>query len=291
MDRVLGFFSVTAIVIVPPRVTEIIVASSAWTPAMIDAVDGMGRGVGNRLGLSLVGSQQLASLPWNNINRIYIRFNKSVSASFIASNMTLRGTNVANYMTSATVAYDVAGTDIGTNSLGSPLRNDSLLLTLRTTIVDAVGVALDGEWIDSVSLQSGNGMAGGAFNFRMNSLPGDINNNRSVNTSDIQLVLQNQHRGVIPRDLATARLDIDGNGVINTADMNAVVRVRNTLLPSPPPALPPSSIARLVISPLFATPLMMTPLVVTTEQMRRAATVQGALTLQTTSLSSSPFMA
>lgn len=291
MDRVLGFFSVTPIVVVPPRVTDIIVASSAWTPAMIDAVDGMGRGAGNQLGLSLVGSQQLASLSWNNINRIYIRFNKSVSASFNTSNITLRGTNVANYMTSATVAYGVAGTDIGTISLGSPLRNDSLLLTLRTTIIDADGVALDGEWIDSISLQSGNGTAGGAFNFRMNSLPGDVNNNRSVNTSDIQLIIANQHRGVIPRDLATARLDIDGNGAINTADMNAVVRVRNTRLPPPPPALTPSGISRLMVSPLFATPLMMTPLMATTDQMRRATTVQGALTPQTVSLTRSPFVA
>ncbi len=291
MDRVLGFFSVTPIVVIPPRITDIIVASSEWTPTMIDAVDGMGRGAGNRLGLSLVGSQQLATLPWNNINRIYIRFNKSVSASFIASNMTLRGTNIANYMTSASVAYGIAGTDIGTISLGSPLRNDSLLLTLQTTIVDAAGVALDGEWIDTVSLQSGNGTTGGEFKFRMNSLPGDVNNNLAVNTSDIQLIITNQQRGVITRDLATARLDIDGSGNINTTDMNSALRVRNTRLPSPPPALTPTGISGLVMSPLFATPLMMTPLIVTTEQMRRAATVQGALTLQTTTLTRNPFVA
>jgi hypothetical protein len=291
MDRVLGFFSVTPIVVVPPRVTDIIVASSLWTPAMIDAVDGLGRGAGNRLGLSLVGSQQLASLPWNNIDRIYIRFNKSVSTSFNTSNMTLRGTNVTNYMTSATVAYGVAGTDVGTITLGSPIRNDSLLLTLRTTIVDAGGVALDGEWIDRVSLQSGNGTAGGVFNFRMNVLPGDVNNSLAVDTSDIQLILTNQQRGVIPRDLATARLDIDGNGVINTTDMNAALRVRNTRLPSPPPALPPSPISGMMVLPLFATPSMVTPLAATTEQMRRATTVQGVLTQQTTTLSRSPFVA
>jgi len=282
MDRVLGFFNVSAIVIVPPRVTDIIVASSSWTPAMIDAVDGLGRGAGNRLGLSLVGSQQLANLPWNTINRIYVKFDKNVSASFIASNMTLRGTNVANYMTTATLAYGVAGTDIGTISLGSPLRNDSLLLTLRTTIVDAGGVALDGEWIDSVSLQSGNGTAGGDFNFRIDSLPGDVNNNGSVNTMDIQLVVQNQQRGVIPRNLATARLDIDGSGTINTIDMNATSRVRGTVLPAPPlalglalsPALAP------VVTPSGLAGLLMTPFVATAEETKRATVVQSPVTSQ-----------
>jgi len=285
MDRVLGFFNVSAIVIVPPRVTDIIVASSLWTPAMIDAVDGLGRGAGNRLGLSLVGSQQLANLSWNNINLIYVKFDKNVSASFIASNMTLRGTNVANYMTTATLAYGVAGTDIGTISLGSPLQNDSLLLTMRTTIVDAGGVALDGEWIDSVSLQSGNGTSGGAFNFRIDSLPGDVNNNGAVNTMDMHLVVQNQQRGVIPRDLATARLDIDGSGTINTMDMNAASRARGTLLPAPPSVLAP------VLPPSGTAGLFMTPLITTAEQTRRAAVVQGPLTLQSTSLVKNPFAA
>lgn len=248
IDRVLEFFEISPVVAVPPKVVDVIVASSSWSAAMIDAVDGQATGAGNGLGLSLVGADQLVNLLWTGIDRIYIRFDQNVETAFVPSNVTLRGTNVQDYLPGVQLTYGQAGANVGTIMLASPLGNDALLLTLFDSITGPDGQALDGEWVDVVSLVSGDGMAGGAFHFRIDSLPGDVNDNGGVNTADVLAV--NAQRGQLTTDLATARFDINGNGGINTADVLAVNAQRGTILPVAP--LPLSAVTQSLV---LSTPL------------------------------------
>ncbi|MEM9587843.1 MAG: hypothetical protein AAGA03_11240, partial [Planctomycetota bacterium] len=116
-DRVLTFFDVQPVVAVAPRVTDVIIGSSDWTPTMIDAVDGGGTGAGNGLGLSLVGAEQLVNLPWTNLDRIYVQFSDDVSATFSTDSVDLQGTNVTDYATEIQLIYGQDGVDIGTLQL------------------------------------------------------------------------------------------------------------------------------------------------------------------------------
>jgi hypothetical protein len=78
---------------------------------------------------------------------------------------------------------------------------------------------LDGDWTDSVSsFASGNGTAGGNFAFRFNVLPGDVNNDGAVNTTDGTLIRNNPS----PPGAYQAQRDVNGDGVVNTTDFNLV---------------------------------------------------------------------
>ncbi len=254
IDRVLEFFDVDPVVAVPPKVVDVIVASSSWSAAMIDAVDGQATGAGNGLGLSLVGADQLVNLPWTGLDRIYLKFDQDVGPTFLPSNLKLRGTNVEDYFTGAQLAYGQAGANVGAIMLASPLGNDALLLTLFDSITGPAGLALDGEWVDAASLVSGDGMAGGAFHFRIDSLPGDVNDNGGVNTADV--LAANSQRGRLTTDLVTARFDVNGNGGVNTVDVLAVNALRGTILPAAPQALPAPTQPLVAPTPLSTSGLL-----------------------------------
>jgi hypothetical protein len=221
---------------VPPRVVNIIVGSSLWDAAMIDLVDGQGSGSGNGLGLSLVGSQQLTNLSWVNIDRIHMAFSQNVGATFNSNHVKLLGTNVANYMPGATLSFGEYGTNVGTVKLSTPLSADALVLALSTGIKNPDLVSLDGEWADAVSTQSGNGNAGGQFNFRINSLPGDVNSSGTVLVNDLLAV--RSKLATHPTDLASARIDVTGDRTILVADILATRSRLTQYLPAAP--LPPT---------------------------------------------------
>ncbi|MCA9133515.1 MAG: aspartyl protease family protein [Planctomycetales bacterium] len=220
----------------PPTVVDVIVGSSSWSSAFIDAVDGGGPAAGNGLGLSLPGVEQLKNLPWTGIDRIYLKFSEDVSASLTADKLQLIGTNVASYMPRVSLNYGQAGTNIATISLSSPIQDDALLLSLSDSVQDAAGNALDGEWSDGVRVTSGNGTAGGRFNFRFDVVPGDVNNNNGVAFSDVLLALDGLGDSTLT--LATAWQDINGNGGVAFSDVLEVLGLLGGGLPAAP--TPPS---------------------------------------------------
>ncbi|MCC7334467.1 MAG: N-acetylmuramoyl-L-alanine amidase [Pirellulaceae bacterium] len=233
MDNVLEFFNLSPPALAEsPRVIDVIVAASGWDAAAIDLVDGLGVGAGNGLGLSLVGSEQLSNLTWDAIDRIYVVFDRDVAGSFVEANVALVGTKVADYQSLTQISYGQAGALVGTIALSTPLSNDAMVLSLSEAIRDTHGTFLDGEWSDGVSLRSGDDSAGGQFNFRINSLPGDVDQSGGVNINDVLGV--NAKRGIIPDDLIEARVDIDRNGGINITDLLLVNARRGTVLPAPP---------------------------------------------------------
>ncbi|MCR9296355.1 MAG: hypothetical protein NXI32_26900 [bacterium] len=221
---------------VGPRVTDVIVASSSWSDAFIDLIDGGGTNAGNGLGYSLVGDQQLRNLPWSQLDKLYVQFDEDVSADFKASNVGLFGVNVADY--APALAFGVDGVNVGTISLSAPLTSDILSLRIADTLQDASGNALDGEWSDSNSLTSGDGSNGGDFRFRIDVLPGDVNDSNAVSITDVFLTLGSSGQLT---SLELSKFDINGSGAINITDVFAVLGLSGTVLPPPGDSLLPPS--------------------------------------------------
>ncbi|MEZ6151419.1 MAG: retropepsin-like aspartic protease [Pirellulaceae bacterium] len=216
----------------PPRVLDVQVGSSRWSAPFIDAVDGGGIASGNGRGLSLAGPEQLRNLPWINIDRLYIQFSEDVADSLSPSKIALVGTNLANYMPGVTLAYGEDGTNVATLRFATPIANDSLILSLLDTITDAAGNPLDGEWSDAVSTSSGNGTAGGRFDFRLDVLPGDVDNSGGVSSIDLYDVYGMW--GTVVHEKNDAYFDVDGNGGIISIDLYEAFKWYGRILPPPP---------------------------------------------------------
>ena len=227
--------------VVAPRITDIIMASSEWNSDFIDQVDGGGSGEGNRLGISLKGSDQLRSLPWvSGIDRIYLQFDRPVGNSFLGDNLSLLGSNGLDYSPITDIDYGIDGVDVGSIRLSSAITNDTLLLTVFDTLVSDEGVSLDGEWTDSESEISGNGTEGGQFNFRFDVLVGDVDDSGVVNFGG-DLFAVYAKVGVTSISLQDAYFDITHDGAVNFGgDMFAVYAIAGSALPPTPP-LPPTS--------------------------------------------------
>ena len=74
-----------------------------------------------------------------------------------------------------------------------PVGADELLLNLDgispDSVADVAGNQLDGEWTDAISnYPSGDGIAGGDFEFRLNVLPGNVDQIDGVDSNDEQAV-------------------------------------------------------------------------------------------------------
>lgn len=169
-----------AVDILPPSVTRVTVSSSTWSEAFraaVDPTDGIGYPIPH-------GTDQLAPLPWANLDRIHVQFSENVWNSLQPGTFTLTGQNRLTYSISA-IEYD-SGTRTATLSLAAPLGPDRNALTVADRLVDRGDNTLDGEWTNGVTVgQSGDGASGGAFIFAFNVLPGDINQSAGVSVSDV----------------------------------------------------------------------------------------------------------
>ena len=155
----------------PVKVSGVRLGSSAWIPefiADIDPIQEQGYAVPK-------GEDQLKTVPWTNIDRIYVHFTSDVGDSFSSSRVSLTGVNIEDYGPLITdVTFDVDSLT-GIISLSEPIGNDKLLLGIDDQLVSTNGIALDGEWVNSVTPgDSGDGSAGGDFLFRFNVLPADV---------------------------------------------------------------------------------------------------------------------
>ena len=161
-----------------------------------------------------------------------IRFTSDVQAQLQQGDLVVHGLNTANYPVTA-FTYDPA-TRTGVWTLGTAVTNDKLMV-----ILDDAGIAgLDGEWLNAnaaESYPSGDGTPGGDFNFRINVLGGDANQDGSVNALDLSFVKQKQNKtatnpGVGPGAYSPFA-DVDANGSINALDLSAVKQRLNRRLP------------------------------------------------------------
>ncbi|RIK82775.1 MAG: hypothetical protein DCC68_05255 [Planctomycetota bacterium] len=231
-----------------PFVTDVLVASSAWSAEYLAALASAGLGGG---GVSLArGAAQLAPVSWTNLDQVKIRFSDDMLVA--ETDLALRGVNVADYVATVGLApggfgYD-AVTRTATWTFDQSFAADKLLVELADTATDSQGAPLDGEWTDAASTFSGNGTPGGDFRFRFDVLPGDVNASGQVTLADVHA-----NRAAQFRSLGHAQYDpqqdVDGNGHINATDLVLVRNHQIASLPAgePAPSASPTAAAGAIV--------------------------------------------
>jgi hypothetical protein len=219
-----------------PRVAGVYVLGTTWNNAFLDAIDSLGLGCSTitRLGYAIpAGSNQLKDLPWTSINTISVRFDENVTVA--KGNLTLLRADSTGYdLSGATFSYNPAAF-VATWTLSQTLPADKLLLSLAT-VADIAGNALDGEWLDGMNgFPSGDGAPGGNFNFRFNVLPGDVNQDSAVTSSDRDAIVS--ALGTAPGDAAYSPWkDVTGDGLVISTDLIKVRNAQDAWLPADSPA-------------------------------------------------------
>ena len=218
-----------------PTVLDVKIASSSWSSQFkseVDPADG--------LGVLLEGADQLRNLTWTQLDTLIVKFSEDIG-DFTAADFSLVGVNVADYAAAvSSVSYD-PGTYAATINLSSSLNADKVLLQINDGVSDLSGNSLDGDWIDNLSIQSGDGTAGGDFNFRFDVLPGNVLDNDFVGALDVLEVNANTltFAGLPGYDPFR---DLDGDGFVTSLDVLATNDRTVTFLPFGEPT-PPASLA------------------------------------------------
>ncbi|MCX7429097.1 MAG: hypothetical protein NTW96_26165 [Planctomycetia bacterium] len=213
-----------------PQVADVNICSTDWAPDFVEYLETSNLGT-DGYSIPVGSSAQLQTLPWTNLNQIRVTFSEDVDVQM--ADLSVSGVNVTAYVFSD-FSYD-ANTYTAIWTLPDPIEKDKLLLDLDADgidpVQDLVENALDGEWTNSSNTyNSGNGTAGGDFEFRFNVLPGDANASASVTIIDP--MLGNLKKGKVPGDAGYGiRYDVDGSAEITTADCNAMYYNLGDLLP------------------------------------------------------------
>jgi hypothetical protein len=218
----------------PPTVVSVEVASTAWSESFFDYLNPP---QSETYGYTIpVGTNaQSASLTWTNLDQIVITFSEDVNVD--AADLSMSGVNTSSYAFSD-FHYDPIR-HAATWTLGASLGKDRLRLDLDANGMDPVcdldENILDGEWTNNVNVVSGNGAAGGDFEFNFNVLPTDVNNTANITHSDYVYIRQLEGKTTTSPGYSAKR-DVDGNGVINSADWQAALDRLTQSLPGGSPA-------------------------------------------------------
>jgi hypothetical protein len=221
-------FSVGAL----PTVNDVMVSSTSWDISFLAELGGDGYWI-------LSGADQLATLPWTNIDQVKIVFSEDVNVS--QGDLSTQGINVSDY--AFVSGPDGSATRTATWTLSAPIAADKLLLVLSDDVTDTSGNRLDGEWTDGTStFPSGNGAEGGDFQLRLNVLPGDVNQSEKVTLADYVTVRSrnNAQPGEADYDVL---FDVNGSGKITLADYVGVRSRKNDELPTGEPVAPLGAMA------------------------------------------------
>ena len=172
----------------------------------------------------VVGSgEQLRTVPVGGADTVTIAFSENVVVQ--QSDLSLVGLQTADRPSVSGFAY-APNTLEATWTFGAPFAADQYLIELADSVTDGGGDALDGEWTNPASLTttnanvstfpSGDGVAGGGFEFVFANLPGDFNRDNTVNGADFLIL---QAGGGISTPTFTDG-DANGDGVVNGDDLS-----------------------------------------------------------------------
>ena len=186
---------------IPPTVTRVLVASSDWSSDFLNSLGGVGYAIPD-------GPNQV-SLPGGNLNKVILEFSEDVHVA--EGDLVLTGVNVPNYGFSA-LSYDAVA-HRATWTISRNLPDDKLLVDLNgstaNAVVDMAGNRLDGD-----------------FQFRVNVLPGDVNQDGTVDVKDLEVLAANYRQSV----LGWANGDFNCDGVVNVLDLAVLAaNYRHTL--------------------------------------------------------------
>lgn len=218
----------------PPTVVKVEVAGTSWSEAFVDYLQTAGMGT-NGYSIPVGSSAQAASLTWTNLDQIMITFSEDVHID--VADLSLSGVNTTAYPFSD-FHYDPLA-HVATWTLSAPLDKDRFRLDLDANGLEPVrdldGNILDGEWTNNSSTVSGNGTAGGDFQFNFNVLPTDVNNTGNITYYDYVYIRQLDGKSTTSPGYIAKR-DIDGSGLINSSDWQEALDRALETLPSGSPA-------------------------------------------------------
>ncbi|MFO7906172.1 MAG: hypothetical protein R6U98_26175 [Pirellulaceae bacterium] len=220
----------------PPRVGGVWVRASGWDESFSAYLQSEGLGDENGYIIPLGSDDQLNTLPWSGIDTLTIAFSEEVNIA--ADQVHVYGVNTQEYSTD--FAYNAAA-QTATLTFDSPIDVDKLRLVIEDTVTDAAGNALDGEWEDGTSTESGDGTAGGDFLFRFDVLPGDATDSGNVVASDVSVLASafGSFAGG-SGDRYSVFVDYDGSGNVVAADVSILASHFGQFLPSGDPTVPVS---------------------------------------------------
>ena len=226
--------STVAAALPPVKVTGVYVRGSAWNASYL-ARSPFTTLDGSALGWQLPdGSAQLtnaSNVGWNNVDRISVRFDQPIAQPTAAALQLVLGTAEGNQTIVPTAAPTLlAGGTVAQWTLPASftrLISGRYVISIGSAgITNAAGTAvLDGEWTSSTSTfatGSGDGTAGGTFNFFFNALVGDVGGNGTINASDVGAIrnkLKSALNTLLESD-ADYRLDINGSNNLNSTDLS-----------------------------------------------------------------------
>jgi autotransporter-associated beta strand protein len=234
-DLVLQFTADAPEPVAPVKITGVYVKGSAWNAGYL-ARTPFATVEGATVGWELPdGSAQLANasnVAWNNVDTITVQFDQPIAQPDAAALQLVRGTASGN----ESIVPALAPTLLGDGSAAqwtlpagfATLQRGKYVLSIAADgITNAAGTTiLDGDWITSVSTfaeGSGDGEAGGAFNFFFNALVGDVNGDGVMNVSDLSAVrnaLTSPLNTPLAANSSNYRLDINGSNSLSSADIS-----------------------------------------------------------------------
>ena len=199
--------------------------SSNWSDSYL-ALSVFTTVAGARLGWQLPdGASQTAAAstaPWNNVNRLSIRFNQPVALPAVSALGLVVGSAGGDVSITPTGVVLLDGGRIAQWSFAN-LASGRYLVTLQPdAIVNADSSPLDGEWTANSSTfaaGSGDGVAGGGFAFKFTVLVGDASTSAAGTVSTVDQNYVRQRIGNTPT-AATFRADVNGSNLINSIDLN-----------------------------------------------------------------------
>ncbi|WP_261344243.1 Calx-beta domain-containing protein [Stieleria varia] len=212
-----------------PRIVDVGVGSTSWNQAFRDAIDADGQG------MMLTGSNdQLRDVPFINADQIFVRFDQPIAPTdggqWLPDDIQLIGSPTLGHTYSFSDVEFLSGSNTLVLTIDGMLVADKLLLHINASRVMGLDQSLDGEWATDQSDPSGDGAAGGDFNFRFDVLPGNFNNDLLTNTTDLSAIraLGTQIAGITPDFNMYA--NVNGDLLVNTTDLSAIRSLGTQLL-------------------------------------------------------------
>jgi len=244
-------FGVQSLVpVAPVKVTGAYAKGSGWNAGYLGLPSFTTVG-SDALGWPMVdGANQLAassSLTWSNVDTISLQFNQPIAQPAAAALKLVLGSSLGDEaITPSASPTLLAGGTIAQWTVPA-LDSGAYVMSVLSSGITAAGgtTVLDGDWTTGTSTfaqGSGDGTAGGTFNFFFNVLVADVNGSGVVNNTDTTSV-RNQLFAAVSAD--NFRSDFNGSNSINNTDVTAL---RNKLFaalasyqsPAAPDAILPS---------------------------------------------------